>query len=56
MKIGWALDIIGWACAQPFPTLAMPLVEAREWATQLMIVSKAKGQLRVCGDNKVTIN
>ena len=25
MKIGWALDIIGWACAQPFPTLATPL-------------------------------
>ena len=24
MKIGWALDIIGWACAQPFLTLAMP--------------------------------
>ena len=21
MKIGWALDMIGWACAQPFPTL-----------------------------------
>ena len=26
MKIGWALDMIGWACAQPFPTLATPLV------------------------------
>ena len=26
MKIGWALDMIGWACAQPFPTLAMPLM------------------------------
>ena len=25
MKIGWALDMIGWACAQPFPTLATPL-------------------------------
>ena len=28
MKIGWALDMIGWACAQPFPTLATPL---RPW-------------------------
>ena len=28
MKIGWALDMIGWACAQPFPTLATPLVDA----------------------------
>ena len=26
MKIGWALDMIGWACAQPFPTLATPLL------------------------------
>ena len=25
MKIGWALDMIGWAHAQPFPTLATPL-------------------------------
>jgi len=25
MSIGWASDMIGWACAQPFPTLAMPL-------------------------------
>ena len=25
MKIGWALDMIGWAYAQPFPTLATPL-------------------------------
>ena len=25
MKIGWALDMIGWACAQPFLTLATPL-------------------------------
>jgi len=25
MSIGWAPDMIGWACAQPFPTLAMPL-------------------------------
>ena len=25
MKIGWALDMIGWAFAQPFPTLAAPL-------------------------------
>jgi len=22
MSIGWAPDMIGWACAQPFPTLA----------------------------------
>ena len=29
MKIGWALDMIGWACAQPFPTLAMPLAACR---------------------------
>ena len=27
MKIGWALDMIGWACAQPFPTLATPLTD-----------------------------
>jgi len=26
MSIGWASDIIGWAHAQPFPTLAMPLL------------------------------
>ena len=26
MKIGWALDMIGWACAQPGPTLATPLL------------------------------
>jgi len=25
MSIGWAPDMIGWACAQPFPTLATPL-------------------------------
>ena len=25
MKIGWALDMIDWTCAQPFPTLATPL-------------------------------
>ena len=25
MKIGWALDMIGWAFAQPFPTFATPL-------------------------------
>jgi len=25
MSIGWAADMIGWACAQPFPTLATPL-------------------------------
>ena len=25
MSIGWAPDMIGWVCAQPFPTLAMPL-------------------------------
>ena len=29
MKIGWAVDMIGWACAQPFPTLATPLLEGR---------------------------
>jgi len=28
MSIGWAPDMIGWACAQPFPTLAMPLILA----------------------------
>ena len=28
MKIGWALDMIGWVCAQPFPTLATPLPPA----------------------------
>jgi len=22
MSIGWAPDMIGWACAKPFPTLA----------------------------------
>ena len=27
MKIGWALDMIGWAFAQPFPTLATPLLQ-----------------------------
>ena len=27
MKIGWALDMIGWACAQPFRTLTTPLSE-----------------------------
>ena len=26
MSIGWAPDMIGWACTQPFPTLATPLV------------------------------
>jgi len=26
MSIGWAPNMIGWACAQPFPTLATPLV------------------------------
>ena len=26
MKIGWALDMIGWACAQPGPTLATSLL------------------------------
>jgi len=26
IAIGWAPDMFGWACAQPFPTLAMPLV------------------------------
>jgi len=25
MSIGWAPDMIGWAYAQPFPTLATPL-------------------------------
>jgi len=25
MNIGWEPDMIGWACGQPFPTLAMPL-------------------------------
>jgi len=25
MSIGWASDMIGWACAQPFPTLDTPL-------------------------------
>jgi len=28
MSIGWAPDMIGWACAQPFPTLATPLLVA----------------------------
>ena len=31
MKIGWALDLIGWACAQPFPTLATPLSGSVFW-------------------------
>jgi len=26
MSIGWAPDMIGWACVQPFPTLATPLM------------------------------
>jgi len=26
MSIGWVPDMIGWACAQPFPTLATPLL------------------------------
>ena len=30
MKIGWELDVIGWACAQPFPTLATPLASKNE--------------------------
>jgi len=25
IAIGWAPDMIGWACAQPFPSLATPL-------------------------------
>jgi len=28
MSIGWVPNMIGWACAQPIPTLAMPLVLA----------------------------
>jgi len=28
MSIGWTTDMIVWACAQPFPTLAMPLLGA----------------------------
>ena len=29
MSIGWAPDMIGWAYAQPFPTLAMPLRDTK---------------------------
>jgi len=28
MSIGWAPDMIGWVCAQPFPTLATPLMQS----------------------------
>ena len=31
MKIGWALDMIGWAFAQPFPTLATPLLRKYQY-------------------------
>ena len=31
-------------------------VENSEWATPLVMVPKANGKIRVCGDVKVTIN
>ena len=31
-------------------------VESSDWATPLVVVPKANGRLRVCGDYKVTIN
>jgi len=30
MRISWAPNMIGWACAQPFPTLAMPLYKSKK--------------------------
>ena len=29
MNIVWALDMIDWTCAQPFPILAMPLITGK---------------------------
>jgi len=35
MSIGWAPDMIGWACAQPFPTLATPLFGTKSFVTSI---------------------
>jgi len=37
MSIDWAPDMIGWACAQLFPTLAMPLGYASCYGTYVLI-------------------
>jgi len=37
MSISWAPDMIGWACAQPFPTLATPLLSTLLTLSHLLI-------------------
>ena len=53
MKIGWALDMIGWARAQPFPTLATPLYIRDNVQSQCF---GRKVILKCDGDSKLYMN